>query len=145
MAVTAHRAATWGCVGTGGGGGTGAIVSCAGAFPPNVVVQTLEGQAGLFLSVGYPCSGTTYDAMNGDPNPAGPVVLSGCFPPAPVVVMLDDDVISDVALCIGDTIFIDAGDHRRQLPVAGRHHRYLLGGDRRRTCLGYKTGLVATW
>ncbi len=101
------QAATYGCVGTGGGGGTGAVISCNGAFPASVTVQTDPGLAGTFTTPGYPCTGSTYGAADGDANTTGPVIRTGCFPPPPPQVDLDDDVITDTTVCLGDTLFLD--------------------------------------
>jgi gliding motility-associated-like protein len=57
--------ATFGCVGTGGGGGGGYTAFSLSAVPANVSTIITGGDAGIFLTPGFSCSGTTNGAVAG--------------------------------------------------------------------------------
>jgi gliding motility-associated-like protein len=58
--------ATYGCVGTGGGGGAGHVAISGSVKPPNLGASTRGGLAGIFKTVGYTCTNSTYGATNGN-------------------------------------------------------------------------------
>jgi gliding motility-associated-like protein len=58
--------AYYGCVGPGGGGGSGAILMTRAHSSSAFTVSQTPGEAGEFLTSGFPCSGTSYGAQGGE-------------------------------------------------------------------------------
>lgn len=61
----------YGCVGPGGGGGTGALLTNMAVLSSGVNYSLTPGNAGLFLNTSFTCYNTTYGAAPGAPNSVG--------------------------------------------------------------------------
>ncbi len=99
---------TYGCVGTGGGGGTGAVLTSQAGLPANVNVITMPGAAGVFLTNSFSgCPmGSTYFATGGTSNSAPPVFNLPFVEGPPVSGSLQVKLGNDTTICAGDNLVL---------------------------------------
>lgn len=97
----------YGCVGPGGGGGTGVILSCLSPLPSNVKTSMQPGNAGKFLSASFSqCANSNYGAIQGSNNAMGGTIAgSSCL--VNTSPLNGTTTISDTVLCKGDSLLID--------------------------------------
>ncbi len=87
------------CHGPGGGGGGGTVVFSSAAAPANTTTNISGGNAGTILHPGTPCSGTTFNATNGQ---SGQILFNYQFP----IPGLPPDLGADLTICSGDSVTI---------------------------------------
>ncbi|MFN8287272.1 MAG: gliding motility-associated C-terminal domain-containing protein [Chitinophagales bacterium] len=99
---------TYGCVGTGGGGGTGTVLTSQALIPPNVSIITMPGAAGVFLTNSFSgCPmGSTYYATGGTSNSAPPLFNLPFIEGPPLSGTLPVKLGNDTTICAGDNLLL---------------------------------------